>query len=489
MRKWRNVIVLGIVLVALVVAYFLLKGQENAVDPQASATSTPTAGENPDAVKMLDLERDNIVKIVLKYADREIVLNLEEREVETEVEQEDGKVVPSTYIEKVWVTDAFQVDQTTVNNILYGGVNAVTRRLIDTEPSDLSAYGLDKPVTVTFTDKAGNSRTIEVGSSTPSGDDYYVRKGDGKEVYTLVRYLAEYLAPGPHDLISRQLYHRQDLTEEDMTELTFHRDGELVFSAYLKKAPVDWQITRPLEISANLQNLDRFLRGLSGLKASRVVDDRTDNLAAYGLDNPRYVLEYTLDGQSYVLRLGNKDGSAYYAMMEGRNLVYAVNADSLNYLDTPLRDVVLFMIYVPSIFDTSRLVIEIDGRRDVLEMDISQELAEDDVYIFNGKAIKDKEARTLFRRYYQGAIAISGDRLDLEAKPEGKAEVRLTYTSKAGEVTVVELIPTPDGYGYYAMKNGRYTGLVLGKRELDKEDKGIRKSYENFVSYLNELEE
>jgi len=486
MKKWRSVIILGIVLVALVAVYFLLKGQETAPDPQASAASD--VGDNPDAVKMLDLERDNIVKITLKYPEREITLNLEERDVETGIQQEDGTVTTSTYVEKVWVNDAFQVEQSTVNNILYGGVNAVTKRLIDAEPADLSVYGLDQPVSVTFTDRAGKSRTIEVGNTTPSGDDYYVRSGDGKAVYTLVRYLAEYLAPSPYDLIGKQLYHRQDLTEEDMNELTFHRDGELVFSAYLKKAPVDWLITQPIEITANLQNLDRFLRGLSGLKASRVVDDRTDNLAVYGLGNPRYVLEYTLDGRPYVLKIGNKDGSVYYAIMEGKDYVFAVNADDLNYLDTPLRDVVLFMVYVPSIYDTAKLVIEIDGRTDVLEMDISPELAEDDVYLFNGKAIRDKEARTLFRRYYQGAIAISGDRLDLEARPEGEAEVRLTYASKSGEVTVVELIPTPDGYGYYAVKNGKYTGLVLGKRELDKEDKGIRKSYENFISYLNELE-
>jgi len=232
--------------------------------------------------------------------------------------------------------------------------------------------------------------------------------------------------------------------------------------------------------------MDSFLRGLSGLKAGKIVDDRSSNLKEYGLDAPRYVFRYTLDGQPYELRIGNREGSVFYAMLEGKDYVFTISADNLSYLDTPLKDVVQLMVHVPSIFDTSKLVIEIDGRTDVLEMDISQELADDDVYIFNGQKIEDKDDRSLFRKYFQGAIALSGDRLDLDAKPEGEPEVRLTYTSRTGEATVVELIPTPDGYGYHAMKNGDYTGLVLGKRELDKANMGIRKSYENFIEGLKD---
>ena len=51
---------------------------------------------------------------------------------------------------------------------------------------------------------------------------------------------------------------------------------------------------------------------------------------------------------------------------------------------------------------------------------------------------------------------------------------------------MVELVPTSDGYGYYAMKNGKYTGLVLGKRELDKGDMGIRKAYQDLMEGLSD---
>lgn len=483
MKRWRNVIILGLVLSVLVVAYFLLRGREAASDPESSAVPE----ENPEAVKMIGFEREDIVKVVLKYDhDDEVVLEMTDKDVEFRTIESDGTETVTINKVKMWDSDAFPPDQTVIGDIVYGGTYAKTNRLIDADPQDLSIYGLDKPYSVTFFNEAGESRTIEVGNATPTGDHYYVKKGDGKEVYTLVRYLAEYLKPDRYSLVSKFLYHRSDLSVDDMTELTFYRDGELVFSAYLKKPPVDWFITEPLEISVNLQNMDRILRGLSGIKAAKIVDDLSSDLKQYGLDEPRCVFKYTLGGQPYELKVGSRDGAEYYAIMEGKDFVFTVSSENLNYLDTSLKDVAQMMVFTPSIFDMSKLVIELDGRTDVLEMDISQPFSENDVYVINGTKIEDKDDQSLFRKYYQGAIAISGDRLDLDARPEGEPEVRLTYISRAGEVTVVELVPTSDGYGYYAMKNGKYTGLVLGKRELDKGDMGIRKAYQDLMEGLSD---
>ena len=218
MKRWRNVIILGLVLSVLVVAYFLLRGREAASDPESSAVPE----ENPEAVKMIDFEREDIVKVVLKYDhDDEVVLEMTDKDVEFRTIESDGTETVTINKVKMWDSDAFPPDQTVIGDIVYGGTYAKTNRLIDADPQDLSIYGLDKPYSVTFFNEAGESRTIEVGNATPTGDHYYVKKGDGKEVYTLVRYLAEYLKPDRYSLVSKFLYHRSDLSVDDMTELTF----------------------------------------------------------------------------------------------------------------------------------------------------------------------------------------------------------------------------------------------------------------------------
>ena len=95
---------------------------------------------------------------------------------------------------------------------------------------------------------------------------------------------------------------------------------------------------------------------------------------------------------------------------------------------------------------------------------------------------------SLFKKYYQGAIAISGDKLDFKATPSGKAFATLTYTMEKAnpdKVVVIEPIPTQDGYGYYLVKNGQYTGMVMGNRQLDNESMGIRPAYQKFIDGLN----
>jgi hypothetical protein len=479
MKRWRNVIILAVICAVLLVAYFVLKDVGSDESGSASEDST-------EQVKLIDFEKDDINKIVINYGDEQFTFVLEERQVEAESDDDDDSTTTRT--EKVWVCDDFEPDQSVLDDVAYGGANAKTKRLIDSDPQDLSLYGLDNPVSVTFYNKSGESRTIEVGNPTPTEDYYYVKRGDGKEVYTLASNLAEYLSPGKYDLISKKLYDEDNLKDTDISELAFYRDGELVFSAHRKEADsADWLITEPMEISGNAETLYNFLTTLSGLKARDIVGEvSSSDLQEYGLDNPKYVFRYTLAGRSYELMLGNKNGSAYYyALMDGYDYIFTVSSGNFDFLDVRLEDVAMRTVFVPAIYDVSRLVIELDGRTDVLEMDVKKDDSENNVYIFNRQKLEDEDDQSLFRKYYQAAVAIYGDKIDLDASPEGKAEVRLTYTFKSGEVTVIELIPTPDGYGYYAMKNGSYTGLIVPKRVLDKESMGLRTAYRNLIEGLN----
>lgn len=287
------------------------------------------------------------------------------------------------------------------------------------------------------------------------------------------------------DVTSDQLYPRTDLTRDDMSELTFYKGGEHLFTSQRGESPDKWSITYPVALEADYYGLDKFLAGLSSLKVNSIVENNPSDLKIYGLDNPQYMFMYTLDGKQHVLMIGNSTNSQYYAMLEGRDAVFTLDSSNLSFVDTPLIEIVDRLIYLPAIYDVSKLVIDIDGRTDILEMDLNKDNPGNDLYVFNGTKITDSATQKLFRYYYQGAIAIMGDKLDMNANPEGKPFARFTYTFKTGEITVVELIPTPDGYGYYAVKNNEYTGLVVTGSQLDNEEFGIRSAYKNLVNELD----
>ena len=48
----------------------------------------------------------------------------------------------------------------------------------------------------------------------------------------------------------------------------------------------------------------------------------------------------------------------------------------------------------------------------------------------------------------------------------------------------MELIPTPDGYGYYGMRNGVYSGFIISRTQMDEDSMGIRAGYKEMLAKI-----
>ncbi|MCX7773740.1 MAG: DUF4340 domain-containing protein, partial [Clostridia bacterium] len=285
------------------------------------------------------------------------------------------------------------------------------------------------------------------------------------------------------------LYSSEAITAQDLTALTFYKDGAKVFVSKASTSATDWVLTFPLERKVDYNDFSKFLSWVASMRVSQYVEENAADLKVYGLDTPKYVFEYTLGGKNYVLKLGIQKDSKYYAQMEGNPAVFTLDASTLNFVDMPILDLIENFVYIPTIYDVEKLVINMDGRTDTLLINANKEDTTKDSYSINGKKVEGDDKQTLFKRYYQAAIAIAGDKIDLEAKPSGTAVISLTYTLKQANANgeknmTVDLIPTPDGYGFCLMMNGKYTGMVMGNRQLDKEEMGLRQTYKNLMDAL-----
>lgn len=488
MRKWSKILALGLVLVVLAVAYFFLKGSEsgNQTTPNGQTTS-PSASATPDATILISLTRDEITKMEIKREGETITLQSKQAEVEYETFDENGNPMISTQMQKVWYSDAFDVESDTADNITYVAGQLKAKRTIEENPADLSVYGLDKPVAFTVTTQDGRAETLNVGSKTPTGDSYYVQKPGSNTVYTIESAKGDALTYTRLDLLSTTIYNRLGLTADNMSALTVTKGNEKFFEAELVEAPTLWRLTYPLKANADYESLAGILKVVAELKANEVVAENPGDMKLYGLDKPKYSFDYTLDGIQYSLKVGIV-GDLVYGRFDGDSRVLAFGSYIFDVVEKPLLDLMDLFVYLPTIFNCEKLVIELDGRVDVLDINATQGGDVANEFFLNGQKIEGEDNQTLFRKYYQGAIAIRGDSLDLKAKPSGQAAIRLTYTMKDGvpgdKTTVVELIPTPDDYGYYLMRNGEYTGMIMGKRQLDKDEMGIRKAYQNLMDAL-----
>lgn len=484
-KNWKKIAALLVVLAIFVVAFIFLKGSQDKLG-DTGETVSPTVTSSIDEVKLVDIARDKINKIILKREGGNIALALEEREIEKLNQKEDGTTEKVKEKVKVWINSSFDVDNAAVDDISLAADTATTKRLIEENPKDETIYGLDKALVTTFVSIDGKEVGLEIGDKTPTQDSYYVRKSGNPAVYTIDSYKGDTLRYSKFDIINKNLYGSEVLTPDDITTLAFTKGNEKLFDAKLNDST--WHIGYPLERKADTQELFKFLNWLTSLRVSTYVHENPVDLKPYGLDNPSYIFDYTLGGKTYSLKLGVQKDSQYYAQMESSPLVFTLDASTVTFVDITVLDLVETFAYIPIIYDVEKLVIELDGREDVLLIDVNEDDPTKEKLSLNGKSIEDEEGKILLKRYYQGAIGISGDKLDLNAKPSGNAFAKLTYTMKLAspdKTVTIELIPTNDGYGYYLVKNGQFTGLVMGNRQLDNTSFGIRPAYKNLMDGLS----
>jgi hypothetical protein len=102
-----------------------------------------------------------------------------------------------------------------------------------------------------------------------------------------------------------------------------------------------WQITAPITFRADATNANQMVATLANLVPLRVVEDKADNLAPYGLNDPALTVDVAeKNGQSAHLVLGDRTptGSDVYAMVQGNPHIYTVNLWVYTTLGKSLKD-------------------------------------------------------------------------------------------------------------------------------------------------------
>jgi len=335
MKNWKKIIILLVIFVIFLVTFIYLNGQINKTNNESE---DPADTASSDEIKLIDIEKDDITKIILKRDDGQIVLTLEERDVETLRYNEDGSMTKEPEKKMVWVNPYFDVDNDLVEDMVYAASTVMTKRLINTNPDDLKIYGLNNTIINTFVSKEGKEVSIEIGNLTPLQDSYYVKRLDQPEIYTIDSYSGETFRYGKLDLMNRNIYGTEAVTVYDIDYLAYHRDGEHVFSVE-KKTDEDWVITDPTpEQETNFIELSKFLNWISSFRVKEFIEEEPSDLSQYGLDAPKYVFEFTLYGKTYRIMLGSKNESDYYGILDGTDTVFTVDGTSLNFVDLTLKD-------------------------------------------------------------------------------------------------------------------------------------------------------
>jgi hypothetical protein len=208
-----------------------------------------------------------------------------------------------------------EADAREIQNLIRALVMASVHRVVEENPTALSPFGLDKPVT-TITVKAGiGEDTLSIGDTGPLSSTLYVlRQSDHALLLTDM---------APKDFVNRSLmtFRRKDilhLTQADVDRLRLtYPTTEIVLYRISDKPKPKWKIRYPIEAEADLNEVRILLFRLEDLKAMGVVDPgpARDALAKTLTQAKVKITLHTADGEQMV-KLYQPDPSSGEAIAE-----------------------------------------------------------------------------------------------------------------------------------------------------------------------------
>jgi hypothetical protein len=152
-------------------------------------------------------------------------------------------------------------------------------------PTNAAQYGLDKPAleVSVFTGPGQSRQSLEFGKKEtgPGKDDYYVRRGEKPNVYTVHNYVFNDANKGLNDLRDRTVL---AFDTDKVDQIKFTSAGKSFVVA--RAAGDKWTETDGGKSNADPVKVQQFLDRVHALKAESIVQDSTANLDKFGLNSP-----------------------------------------------------------------------------------------------------------------------------------------------------------------------------------------------------------
>jgi hypothetical protein len=459
MRLYRNMIILVVVSLVLVGALVAVKRM-----PKGG-----TAGENTlNSISLSEFDGDQVTEFFIESTEGKYAL----KKKDTEWELTSG--------------GNFPLNITNIESLITNSSDLNAYKLIEENAVSLDKYGLDNPYRLTIKMSDGTQKVLEVGSLTPTKEAYYMKTGDSNNVYVVYTFIADFIIVTEDELRNKYVF---DVYSTDVIKFELDREGKKVFSAE-KTEELGWQIKEPLKGNADLVRLTTIFDAFVRATASTYIEENAQDFSQYGLDNPRYVIEAATADKDVKLFIGKsiEGDSLYYGRLDGSNEVFTIEKGSLSFLDIQPIEVCESLIFTPFIYDVSEVVVSIDGKTTVSQIESDSSNTEADKFTVDGIDVisKGREAEEAFRNYYRSIVGVYITELELlDEKPTGTPEISIKYTLEiAPDEMVIEFIPKDDRK-YYVFENGEYSGKVINGSVFDEGD-GIRKNYERLMKILQE---
>ncbi|MDD6308704.1 MAG: DUF4340 domain-containing protein [Clostridia bacterium] len=374
MRTWKKIIIFVIVFAILGVAYFFVTRYEN---PEAEKTQHVAS-----AISVFSVNAEEVTQIQIQ------------NETDSYAFQQNNGAWFVTGAENM------ELEATRVASLCKNTCSLFAEAVITEKPTDLSVYGLDKPISTVSVNQSSGTVSIMVGQLTPTGSSYYCKTSLSNVIYQISDYIGEeFCAPLSYYRVMRITA----LQPTDIREIIISRQNQVIHLSYqvpeegsYPGAVSSWHMYSPISCDAeNTLVQEKLLLPLSSLNAVDIVEDQPSDLSKYGFYGD-YV-EVATEKERIHLQIGQKD-TLYYLLEDHKSTVYLMG-NLLPFMDVTPFDVLEKMTNLYSIDTISNVKIDLPGCSTVLKLT-------DAKYFINDKEVEEKYFKDLYM--YIAALSVDG---------------------------------------------------------------------------------
>lgn len=203
--------------------------------------------------------------------------------------------------EWAWVDKDWRPSDSMVRRVGHQTHDLLARGTV-ADADDLSEYGFDEDaITVTLTLRGGKTIRFQAGRPNPTSVSWYIRPLPGDTAFVVKKSAVDFWSMDTEEFREERI---AGFEADEAVAIDATVDGRhLVFR---RVDAEKWQQSEPVQQRADRGRVRTMLGRTAALKAQEFVEDHPEDLAQYGLAEPRHTIHITRsEGQPITLHVGN----------------------------------------------------------------------------------------------------------------------------------------------------------------------------------------
>ena len=408
MKKYKNYILLGALIVILCVGMIVISG----IKPEEN-----TPAENTEITEIYSVPTGDIISVDIMngYGEYTVIngdtVSVKDKSADIDIEK--------------------------LKNI-FSDLSSVYSSEIISEVDDFSQYGLNDPSGKLVLNLKNNEKiSLVLGDETPTGYGRYAKLENSSDICIVSEYF--------YEVILRKLdYYRNTvlfaIDPIEVNEFEFTKDGKKV--AFIRNDVNDrnrntfasFNMISPYRWEADSAELEKVFALLNQLEIKEYVEDDASDLSEYGLQNPSaYIIITNKDGSKYSLNIGKNKDADVYITANGNSDVYLINSAGFEFLSFEQTAFLQQFVSLRLIDEISSLAYthdDINIKFDIKKIDLETH----DIKV-NGKLVDEKS----FKAIYTEIISMStGGVINDSGFLKNKPVLTYTFTYLNGETETIK---------------------------------------------------